>query len=326
MNIQYWPKKQGIELNMQVSKLFRKLYLKFNYNLYNNTNNVLSIDIVNVHIKKEIFRIILLELEILILDIIELDLHLHDLEQLNKKILIDLVNKSINNFWIRKIHTTYSTSQHILLFSQIKNKLLSEDTLLLQDLLVYLVFGDDIKQTTNYLFISGRTPTKHIEILLDNLIIQLADIIFSEIIKTEKSIYSLFSFLMSMQICKDRYLSTRSLATFRNNLIWSYYIDFYIRLPKMVYNNRYKVWLFSKDGLKCQYIYANRKNHLRYLSNIQIVIITLLEIQDFILPKLKSLISLVGKISLTIFHNLIAYTISNILQSIITITRYQKKL
>ena len=93
----------------------------------------------------------------------------------------------------------------------------------------------------------------------------------------------------------------------------------------MIYNNRYEVWLFSKDGLKCQYIYANRENDLRYLSAIQIIGITLLEIQDFIVPKLKNLIFLFGKVSLTILHNLIAYAISNILQSVILVTRYQKK-
>ena len=300
--------------------------MKFNYNLYNNTAHILAIDIINVQVKKEIFKIILLELEILVLDIIELDLHLHDLQQLNKKILIDLVNKSINNFWIAKINATDSTNQNQFLFSQVKNKLLSEDTLLLQNLLIYLVFGDDMQQKTHYLFINSRIPTKHIEILLDNLVIQLADIIFSEIIKSEKSVSSLFNFLMSKQICNDRYLSTRSLATFRNNLVWSQFLDFYIRLPKMIYNNRYEVWLFSKDGLKCQYVYANRENNLGYLSAVQMVVITLLEIQDFIVPKLKNLIFLLGKVSLTILHNIIAYAISNILQSVILVTRYQKKL
>lgn len=326
MNIQYWPKKQGIELNMQVSELFRRLYLKFNYNLYNKTAHILSIDIVNVQVKKEIFKIILLELEILVLDIIELDLHISDLRQLNQKILIDLVNKSMTNFWIAKIDAKDSSRQHEFLFSQIKNKLFSEDTFLLQNLLVYLVFGAEMKQSTNDIFINSRTPTKHIEILLDNLVIQLADIIFSEIIKSEESVSSLFSFLTSKQICNERYLSTRSIATFRNNLIWSHFIDFYIRLPKMIYNNRYEVWLFSKDGLKCQYVYADRENDLRYLSAMQIIVITLLEIQDFIVPKLKNLIFLVGKVSLTILHNLIAYAISNILQSVILVTRYQKKL
>lgn len=323
--MQYWPNQQGIELNMQVSKLFQKLYLKFNYNLYNKTDSILSIDIVNVQTKKEIFKIILLELEILVLDIIELDLNLYDLHQLNQKILIDLINKSMANFSFSRISSQDLSYSGELESLKVEGKLLSEHKLLLQNLLTYLIFGSQKSDTKSLIFVNAKTPIKHIEILLDNLVVQLADTIFLEIIKSKQSLSHLFAFLMSQKICNDRYLSTRSIATFRNNLLWSHSINFYIEQPKMIYNNRYQVWLFSKTGLQAQYIYTNREQDLKYLCTTQIIVITLLELQDFIIPKIKNLIFFIGKMSLVILSNIIGHGIHKILQSVILVTQNQQK-
>ncbi len=325
MKIKYWPQTQGVELNMQVSELFRKLYLKFNYNLYNETSSILSIDILNAQTKREIFKIILLELEILVLDIIEADLNINDLQRLNKKMLIDLINKSTVNFYIGRLNSQHIAIQQQFFVPHTTNKVLCEHELLLQYLLNYLVFGSYIQESNSCGFIMPQIPVKHIEILLDNIVIQVAHIMFSEVIQSKQSVSNLLNFLISEKVCNNKYLSIRSIATFRNNLFWFEYIDFYIRHPKMIYNNRYEVWLFSNKGLQSQYIYANREKDLKSLCTTQIILVTLLELQDFIIPKFKSVILYFGTLNLNIFHNLITYSLTSILQSFVFITRYFKK-
>jgi Protein of unknown function (DUF3685) len=325
MKMQYWPGQQGIELNREVSKLFQKLYLKFNYNLYNRTPSILSIDIVNIHTKKEIFKIIVLELEILVLDIIELDLSIDDLHQLNQKILFDLINKSMASFILSRINFQDLSSRKGLKSLKINGEILSNHQFLLQNLLTYLIFGNPREVDKPCIFEKKKIPVKYIEILLDSLIIQLADIIFSEIIRSQESLSKLFTFLISNKICNNRYISIQSISTFRNNLLWSNFIGFYVRQPTMIYNNHYQVWLFSSTGLQSQYIYQYREKDLNNLSNTQIIIVALLELQDFILPKIKNLIFLIVKVGLSVFSNIINHGLDNILQNIILVRRAKNK-
>nr|YP_009315668.1 Hypothetical protein ycf55 [Trichogloeopsis pedicellata]SCW24326.1 Hypothetical protein ycf55 [Trichogloeopsis pedicellata] len=308
--IMYWPEQPGVQLNHQVSSLFKKLYIKLNYNLYNKTSQILSIDIVNSYVKQELFKIILLELEILILDITELDVTIDDLELLNKRILIDLINKSLLNF--QHVLNIKISENYIdqLSNSILYKRLVLEHQLLLYNLLIYLIFGSSSDIAKTYLFPRNKIPIQHVEILLDNLVIQLANLIFSCCISTDKSIMELFDFLKTHEICRNTYISARSIATFKNNLVWNNYLWYYLHQPRIIYNNRYQVWIFSTRGLHCQYIYAYRENELEFLVGIQIFVIILLELQDFILPKIQNIFFLIGKV----WVYLVRYAITNILK------------
>jgi Protein of unknown function (DUF3685) len=320
MTIKYWPEKQGIDLNLQVSKLFKKLYLKFNFNVYNKTSNVLSIDIVNKQIKKEIFKIILLELEILVLDIVELDVSFEDLEQLNRKILVDLISKSVVNLQLLLNIPKIKVLESDLNSALSRKHIFLEHQFLLQHLLSYLIFGSIHHKIQAYLFVKSKVPTKHVEILLDNLIIQSADIIFYELISTEMSLASLFNFLKLHNICHDGYISIRSIATFKNNLAWSKLMSYYLSYPRGIYNNRYQVWIFTNDGLYSQYIYAYRENDLKTLSGLQIIITVLFELQDFIFPKIQKIVFLFGKVFIYLFRHVIGSVITVLLKSVIRVT------
>nr|YP_009314031.1 Hypothetical protein ycf55 [Izziella formosana]SCW22285.1 Hypothetical protein ycf55 [Izziella formosana] len=319
--ITYWPSQQGTQLNQQVSCLFKKLYVKLNYNLYNKTSQILSIDIIDSCVKKELFKIILLELEILVLDIIELDVTVNDLGLLNKRILIDLINKSLSNF--QQILDIEISPSHIgLSFESMSYKrLVLEHRLLLQNLLVYLIFGSSGDLTKAYLFPNDKIPVQHVEILLDNLIIKVADLIFYLIINSDGSMIDLFYFLKVNKICRNTYASARSIATFKNNLVWNNYLCYYLQQPRIVYNNRYQVWIFSTKGLHCQYIYAYRENDLELLEGFQVLIIILLELQDFILPKIQSVFLLIGKVWIYIFRYAVTNSFKIILKSIAIVTK-----
>nr|YP_009294314.1 hypothetical protein Palma_122 [Palmaria palmata]AOM67754.1 hypothetical protein Palma_122 [Palmaria palmata] len=319
--ITYWPVFRGIELNNQVSKLFEKLYFKFNSNLSNKTPSILSIDIANVQIKKEIFKIILLELEILVLDITELEVTMDDLLRLNKKILIDLTNKSIIAAQSLLSYPNSPTISNSLNSTLSYKSLLLEHRLLLQNLILLLVFGSSNIAPEYNSFLKNQVPLKQVEILIDNFVIQLADIVFFNLINSCQSLSQLFDFLKDNNICSENYISARSIATFRNNLLWSQLLSYYIHQPQTVYNNRYQVWLFSINGISCQYVYTSREISFRDLSRLQLVIIIFLEVQDFLLPKIQFFIIFIGKLCTYIFRNTVRFLIKTLLKSFAGVTR-----
>nr|YP_009314851.1 Hypothetical protein ycf55 [Scinaia undulata]SCW23306.1 Hypothetical protein ycf55 [Scinaia undulata] len=317
----YWPQKQGVELNLHVSNLFKKVYIKLHSSLYNKTAHILSIDIVNSYFKQELFKIILLELEILILDIIELDIDIQDISRLNHKLLIDLVVKSMiscQNMFKLNLRNIYLNPAGQLLSHK---RIFLEHRLLLQSVLAYLIFGTSGDPANIYLFPKDQIPAKHVEILLDNLVIQIADIVFYELINSTKSTLKLFDLLKVHNICRTTYVSARSVATFRNNLVWYNYSNFYFKQPRIIYNNRYQVWIFSNKGLHCQYIYASREDELKLLSHAQFVIIVLLELQDFLAPKLQNLILLIGKLWIYLVRYVISNSLKVLLKSISIVIR-----
>nr|QHO64056.1 hypothetical protein [Lympha mucosa] len=288
--IKYWPEKQGVNLDNEVVNLFRYAYSKLDTNLHNNTSCILSTDIINIRIKRELFKVVLYELEILVLDIIELNLTLEELKIVIKKITIDLIKKSMDNFYLLIQVQSINVSQfyHLERFC--------DSNLFLENFLIYLIFGSNTFASNNVLFLEINIPVKYIEVLLDNLVIQISNIVFLNCITNQLSLSSLLIFLISHNLCNDTYISIKSLATFRNNLVWQDLIDYYLIQPKIIYNNRCKVWLLTPEGLSCKYIYACRESDFFKLSNLQLMIILLLELQDFLFPKINNIIINLSKI------------------------------
>lgn len=287
--MKYWPAKQGIDLNSKVAYLFNTIHLKLNYCLYNRTENILSFDVINLQARKELFKIIILELEILILDIINLNLTIQDIRILNFKILIDLLNKSINSFHEYILYKQSNRDILKLNYYLSSDDLILEQHLLLEELLIYLIFGNTIAYD-NTSYTKDTILNKHVEILLENLVVQLANIVFNQFIQKHKSLSSLFIFLKINKLYNNQDISIKSVTGFKNNLIWQQIVDYYYIQPKAIYNNYYMVWFLTNQGLSYKYIYIYRDNNIKNLSRSQIVIITLLELQNFIIPKLYTIL------------------------------------
>jgi Protein of unknown function (DUF3685) len=297
--IKYWPSLQSINLNVQVVSLFETAYLKLNRNLYNSTSRILSIDILNFKIKRELFRIILFEIEVLVLDIIELDLTVEELKILTKKIIVDLFNKSIDSFETCIQFANNNKPDYSDLYDQY---------LLVEHLLMYLIFGGSSPESSNSVLFDSNVPLQYVEILLDNVIIYIADKIFFYYIIKQFSLSSLLLFLLSNRLCNDTYISIRSLAAFKNNLIWQNWTSYYITQPTIAYSSRCQVWFFAEHGLECRYIYLLRKDNFKQLSKLQAMIIIYLEVQDFIFPKIRNICLLLSKI--------LVYTLSYFLEKL----------
>nr|UAD87324.1 hypothetical protein [Hydropuntia rangiferina] len=303
--VNYWPYQQGIYLNHEVAYLFANIRQKFHKNLSNNSQDSLYIDILNGFVKHKLFSIVLIELEILVLDLIELNLNFKDIKILQGKILYDLLQKVIVHFFIEFGIHDYS----IILINTKKYLYLKvvflECKWLLENLLIYIIFGSIYINDYLFAFDHKYTPTKHVEVLLENLLVQISNLVVFIILENMKSLSNIIKFLKDNHLCNSSYISIRSLAVFRNNLLYQNLLYFYAIQPKYIYTNRCKVWLISRQGLITSYIYTYRLADFISLSPLQLVIVTLIEIQDFIIPKFEHF--------LLVFLRLIFYILINIL-------------
>lgn len=297
----YWPINRGIELDAQVAQLFKKSYLKFDSCLYNQTSIILAIDILSCDYKSQLFQSVLLELEILVLDIIELNLSPGEIEVLEHKIIIDMINKSISRFQkCISLSSLYVPLDISSLFSL-------DHAFLIRYLLSYLVFG---KSTfTGNLFGILPTPKYYIEILLDNVIIQVSNLAFRQWMNSQVSMISLFHILVASRLCSNTYISVRSMVSFHNNLIWQKIVTDYLIQPQIIYNNRYRIWFFCPYGIDSTYIYLFRMDDFALLSYSQLFTTTILELQDLFIPRLRK--------SLVVCVNIIFYILDTVVKHMV---------
>lgn len=305
--VKNWPYKQGVDLNNEVAYLFFSTRQKFSYSLINRANDSLYIDLLDNRSKDKLFCVVLLELEILLLDITELNLSVKHMKILNYKILYDLIKKSLQNFILQM-----NSVQYIKLDYKESNYLqviLSEHKLLLENLLCYLVFGASSIDYDIFVFDNINTPKEHVSILLENLIIQISDLVIFTLFESLKSLSLISSFLKSNKLCNSSYVSIRSIACFRNNLILQNLKHLYFSQPKAVYSSRYKVWLISSSGLVSKYISIFRLDDLSNLSSVQSIFIFFIEIQDIVIPYIEKILLIISKVIIYILINVLANSI-----------------
>lgn len=313
--VKYWPNQQGIELNNALVRLFINTRKKLKYNLSNITKHYLYTDILNNIFKKYLLSLILQELEELILDILELDLSKNDVQHLNKKILLDFINKlsrclqDINGYYHRAPYQLNQLSYykyHICAFKEY------EYTTTI--LLLYLLFGSSAVANNIFIYNTYYVPYEHIQILFENFILQTSNFIINHLLNQFTSLTKMIFFFKQNNICNYSHISTRSMALFLNNLRWQNFLNQYIDTPKSAYNSNYRVWMISTNGIKNKYIYLHRIYILNNMTKTKISYLLFLEIIDIIFPKIEQFLITTVKYILYIIINLL----SNI---IILITR-----
>lgn len=319
--IKYWPNQQSIQLNYAVVDLFISTKKKFRYNLSNNTNKDLYIDILNNIQKYQLFNITLDELEKLILDIIELNLNKQKLKKLNYKILYNFINQVSHNFLLtlNKNHSYfsfYSNKNNINLDHY--NFFLQEHQLLLNNLLIYLIFGSSYIDNKLFIFNKLYSPYKHVQILFENFIIQTSNLVIYCLFNQSLYLSEAANFIQDHQLSNESYLSTRSIILFLNNLNLQTLIYKYINQPKAVYSARYQVWLIGKEGIITKYIYTYRLQDIKNLSGIKTLFLFCIEIKDIIIPKIEKITIIIGKYFLYLLINLLGNIIILIIRAMIS--------
>ena len=311
---QYWPKNLNEKLDHYVAYLFCQTKSKITFSLTNQSQKILALDLIVLQKKEKLLTFVLQEFEVLLLDIIELDLDATEISMLRTKLLYDLIYKSCQQFvhnilgseheFCIKIHT-----QDLYLLAILKDSKVN-----FENLVNFLLFGSQ-----NNTMISLH----YVEFLLHNLILQISNLI-SYLFLSQATTRKLFSQIK--QFCQSTIIlpnfgSIRSLEKLQNSITLQNLKYFYIDQPKAIYNSRYELSMLTSKGIINKTITINRSSEFRYLSYIQLFIPKLLEIQDFLIPQIKSIIIILGRIlthtCINIFNNLFYLIFYTLLRKII---------
>ena len=127
------------------------------------------------------------------------------------------------------------------------------------------------------------------EILIQNLIIQIANGVMVVILNNFSAVEAI-----KQNLYDKRFISSREIARFRNNLSWRYRQEKYFEEPKNIFESKYRLLFFNGKSIKKMFVYAPRQEELAQLTGIPWLTTIALETRDSIAPLLRSVVAFVG--------------------------------
>ena len=160
-----------------------------------------------------------------------------------------------------------------------------------QDLILHQVLKKDLLIDNQY-YRYGTDTAQEIEtILLDNLLISLANYLMQ---------YILNNFYDNLKI-KDKLFepelkSSRKVAMFRNNLVWQYRQEKYWRNPTNIFEDKYEMLKFTYRGIETIKVTHSRHLELNQIQGIPWLVTILIELRDSLSRGVKALGDTLGQV------------------------------
>jgi len=269
----------------KVDKLFLRLQYKLSSNLKNKGNFLLSIDILRDVIKRELLKIIVLNIETKFLDLIKRDLNSFD----DKAMLVDLVKLSTEDFLTNCYGSTINIRPTLISRSVYSQFLIENSNIILKVPFLELLNSNTKIFKNTFDPIYTVASDKFLEVLFDNLIIEISNCVMQIVI-------SEFSIINSVRqvLYRSNFLSSRNFDRFRNSLAWQTRLKYYVTYPKNLYNCQYGIWVIRSKGIYYRTIYANRSKKLFNLEARSLITVTIIEIYDFLSSRIDEILYLLG--------------------------------
>lgn len=276
------------------SNLFASCINKLQYPLKNVSSSVLEIDILREDRKRELIYLILQKLAQQLDALRNAQITINQLPDLQPVILHDLWQAVITDFFgkFSRVQVgkrnleivTVLLQNHEVVQTAILNKIP-----LVFELFSYLLFQTDLTVEHTSYPAGSSEANFHAEILLENLLIQVANSVMQP----------LLNYLADIEEIKQDFyiktlMSTRELERFRNDLSWKYRLNNYVNEAKAIFESRYELFVFAPRGIAQISIYAPRNEELAQLSGLPLAVTLGLEFRDAIAPRLQSLLSIMG--------------------------------
>ena len=267
---------------------------KLRSNLDNLTNIPLEIDILKIEKKRELFFIILRQLEDLLDELRFSQLQPDQFSAKQSDVLRDLWQAIVMQFFGRYSMVRVK-NQNIEIVSALleEGKAVQTQTLdqipLAQAIFEHLLFEMPliVDQTLHEV---GTIEARDRAVdLLENLMIQLANAAIQPLLNRFSNLES-----VKQGFYDRRKLSTREIERFRNDLSWRFRVERLFIDPKAIFESRYRLFVLSDLGIDRIIIYSPRTEELETLSGVQLAVTLALETRDAVSPRLRSAIAFVG--------------------------------
>ena len=268
---------------------------KIKSSLRNSTANLLEIDVLKIDKKKELVIIIINQLKRILeeLNIIKIDKQ--ELQARKLIILKDLWQSSTISFLSRYYQQEKKSDQYSLVDIVLKESpLIEEETLInipfVDQLLAYWILQEEMK-IDNEIYAYNEPNSQEIEeILLQNLILQIANTIVQFILNNFSDYQSI-----RYNLFDSKWKSSRKIALFRNNLGWKYRQQKYWENPKNIFEDRYQILKLGYQGITEGIITHPRNQELSNLTGLPWLITIIIEFRDGIAKTVKAIVDIIGK-------------------------------
>lgn len=274
--------------------LFSSCVSKLQFPLHNLTDVTLEIDILREGKERELLYLILQKLAQQLDELRNAQIISNQLEDLKLTILLDLWQATITDFFgkfsrVRLGKQNIEIVNILLQNPQVVETEIFDKIPLVVELFSYLLFQTDLYIDNNYYPADSNEAKLQAENILENLLIQIANSVMQP----------LLNYLADVEAIKQnfydrKWISTREMERFRNNLSWKYRWDNYIKEAQRIFESRYELFVLTPRGIAKTSIYAPRGQELAQLSGIPLGVTLILEFRDAIAPRLRSLLSFVG--------------------------------
>ncbi len=278
--------------------VFENVFAKLQQPLKNISESPLEIDILRPDKKLELLYLVLRQLETLLADLRASQVKPGQVSMRATQVIHDLwdaVNTEFfGKYYTVQIRNTGGTVEEEIVTLLRQEKLLVQAQILdriplVGDLFSHWLFSEPMMiEGSRY---DATTPQALIysECLLENLTIQVANAIMQPLLNRladsepiKKSLYN------------TRFMSSREIERFRNDLSWRYRLDRLVNEPKAIFESRYNLYVLTDNGIDTTAIYSPRRAELDRLGGIPLVVTLALETRDAIAPRLRTAFSIVG--------------------------------
>ncbi len=276
------------------AEVFDRIASKLQSNLENLTNLPLEIDILSVGKKRELFYIILRQLEESLDELRFSQVQPHQLNEKQVVILQDLWSAIATQFFGR-YYTLRVKNRDVEIVptllqdaDRVQTEILNKIPLV-SEIFGHLIYQSPITIEQNSYPVGTVEASDRATDLLENLVVQLANAVIQPLLNRFANVEAI-----KQGLYDRRLLSTREIERFRNDLSWRYRVNRFVTEPKAMFESRYRLWVFSDYGIEQISIYAPRSEELDQLAGVQLAVTLALETRDAIAPRLQSAVSFLG--------------------------------
>ena len=270
--------------------IFERVATDLQIGLYNRTDVLLEIDLLQPEVQKNLCQLILKR----IYDTVAQIPIAETIDRQYEDYLNNLWSWSASHFFRQYYGDVNSIEEEQL------NELIAREWLTLQRNIFDYIYG--LPELMEYLLgkpqviidnvvyqSDAAEAVERIEFLLHNLVIHLANGVVQVILN---DFYDLEIF--KYRLYKAQYRSDRQLARFRNQLSWKYRQEQYFTQPQDIFESRYRLFVLNGGTIRKIYIYASRRDELAILGGIPWFSTIVIEFRDAIAPLVRRFIALAG--------------------------------
>lgn len=276
------------------SMLFDAVLAKLPSSLENDSDIPLETDILREDKKRDLFYLILRQLEEM-LDELRYSAVLPDqLEARRSRILLDLWQHATANFLGKYFTVSVNGASVEVVDALMQNAALVQAAILdkipgVVELLAHLLFQAPLAVNSTPYPPGNPEALSRAELLTENLLIQVANAVMQPLLNQFAHVE-----IIKQGFYKRQLLSHREIERMRNDLSWKYRMERLFREPQSIFESQYSLLVFSWKGIRKTSIYAPRNLELEQLSGIPLAVTLALETRDAIAPRLQSVVSFVG--------------------------------